>query len=390
MLACREEGWRCHACPETSVHLLDGLDCATQNDAICSQDHGCSGRTWKRCRGTECHHDVIHELNLSAHSCRRGCPIRWLHIPKCGSTFGNTVFRYGCERLDTAHGSCPRLLSTDVGHQPLETGELGHVVANFRHPRARIASFCRRGEGHSFRTHTEFTRCTSSHVRHSHLGVMVRLILGIRLPGVGNGAERLAPLAPSLAAEGGLLRDALVRLRDGFAFVGLTEAWEESVRAFHQRFMPEGAAPRDNELWGEGHFPPGVNISISDVPSGKVLLERHDDLLQSNKVEVELRYDRLWFADNEDRVALRSDPDLLIFAHARLAFCRWFASHAQPPAVCVKSLGALVEGTAQEQRAWARHLVLLHWGSNTSLDIGQPRLEAVIESLAGEDVSHFS
>ena len=357
-----------------------------------------------------------------------------------------TIFRYGCSHLGGQRPSlaaCPRLLSVDTGHQALRPMDLGHAVGNFRHPRARIASYCRRGDQHKLQSEHDFLRCTAYHVSsrprsrdlplapqvcHSqvlttrpplvppqifqrHLGVMTRLILGIALPGVGNGIERLEPLAPTPAAEGRMLRSALLRLRDGFAFVGITEAWSESVHAFHRHFMPSGSTVTDEELYGEGHYPsttPPRNESRRLlVPAMMRYLETEYDILHSNEVAVDLRYDEKWFPEAWQREVLSKDADLVIFAHARLAFCRQFArfgplsvrgvvhhvplgSHAaSPPAVCVKSLGPLVHGSPSEQKSWARHLLLEHWAGEVTMDIGYPPLNAVIESLAGEDVSRL-
>ena len=272
-----------------------------------------------------------------------------------------TIFRYGCSHLGGQRPSlaaCPRLLSVDTGHQALRPMDLGHAVGNFRHPRARIASYCRRGDQHKLQSEHDFLRCTAYHVSprprsrdhllapqvcHSqvlttrpplvppqifqrHLGVMTRLILGIALPGVGNGIERLEPLAPTPAAEGRMLRSALLRLRDGFAFVGITEAWSDSVHAFHRHFMPSGSTVIDDELYGEGHYPsttpPRNGSRRLLVPATMRYLETEYDILHSNEVAVDLRYDEKWFPEAWQREVLSKDADLVIFAHARLAFCR--------------------------------------------------------------------
>jgi hypothetical protein len=207
-LACNQSISVCGDCPRGTVLHATG------------PPYGCERRSRSRCSGS-----------CSGHGseCRAGCPIRWLHIPKCGSTFRETVFSYGCNPTAGPDGrpDCPRMLSLDTGHLPLELKDLGHAVANFRHPRSRMASFCRRGDGHELRKRNDFLRCNAETVLHSHFGVMTRLILGQRLPGVGNGVEPLAPLASGSAAVGRRLRDALVRLHNDFAFVGITEAWTE-------------------------------------------------------------------------------------------------------------------------------------------------------------------
>ena len=50
------------------------------------------------------------------------------------------------------------------------------------------------------------------------------------------------------------------------------------------------------------------------------------------------------------------DPDLVIFAYARLLFCSNYASSQAGrgglPSVCLRSLGALVDATQEKQRLW--------------------------------------
>ena len=97
---------------------------------------------------------------------------------------------------------------------------------------------------------------------------------------------------------------------------------------------------------------------------------------------------------------IKKDPDLLLFAHARLIFCRMVhqlsvsaegpSSGSSPPPlpeVCVRSLGALVEGTSDEQITWATHLVNERW--RATLDAGPYDSDAVIASLAGKDLTEI-
>ena len=209
-----------------------------------------------------------------------------------------------------------------------------------------------------------------------------------RLPGVGNGIEPMTQ--PPLGEMAPVIRRALRVLRDGFAFVGLTEAWAESVFAFHARFMPDVAVAPEQELISEGH----ITVSAPAPPAASAFdtLEDAPSILNSNRVETEIAYDALWFPDADGRRVVEHDADLLVFAHARLAFCcaevrrQGAAGPASLPTVCTVSLGAKVGGTVAEQRAWAAHLLSpAAWGGQ-SVDIIFPPREAVLASLAGENL----
>ena len=191
--------------------------------------------------------------------------------------------------------------------------------------------------------------------------------------------------------------------------------------AFHALFMAGKSVNPHLELSGEGHWrsflmfvndtketqhAKGSKDSKDSGPGGDPLLREHPVYLESeeaiwrsNEVDVDLRYDKHWFPDNWQREALATDPDLLVFAHARLAFCRQFGpsgprelEHLRrtlpPPSVCIRSLGPLVDGTAEQQRAWAKHLLLTHWAGEANLV--HPPLEAVLASLAGEDLTRIT
>ena len=107
------------------------------------------------------------------------------------------------------------------------------------------------------------------------------------------------------------VRSALRVLHDGFAFIGITEAWEESVAEFHGRFMPGAAAASDSELNGEGHTsgdgPPAPPHSRS---AGLDTLEDDYAIQNSNTVDVDMTCDHLWFPDVEERRVVERDPDL--------------------------------------------------------------------------------
>ena len=72
-------------------------------------------------------------------------------------------------------------------------------------------------------------------------------------------------------------------------------------------------------------------------------------------------YDQHWFPAAAERSVVESDPDLVVFAYARLAFCcRVHESGAELPTPCFRSLGAKVAGSRSEQRRDDRRLALAH------------------------------
>ena len=108
---------------------------------------------------------------------------------------------------------------------------------------------------------------------------------------------------------------------------------------------------------------------------------------QSNTVYTDLLYDQHWFPAAAERSVVESDPDLVVFAYARLAFCcRVHESGAELPTPCFRSLGAKVVGSRSEQRAWASHLLHGAW-ANATVFLDSPPIPAVLASLAGEDLS---
>jgi len=111
----------------------------------------------------------------------------------------------------------------------------------------------------------------------------------------------------------------------------------------------------------------------------------------SNTIYTDLNYDKEWFPAEEERHIAERDPDLIIFAYARLAFCcNLHAQGRELPAPCHISLGAKVEGTAAEQRAWALHLLFREFGNSSVLHYEQlAPVESIVASLMGHDLCPF-
>ena len=195
-------------------------------------------------------------------------PLRWLHIPKAGTSFGTTVYHYlndlavarnaSTWRLpedarpfcDDGHknrldGRCSammtelmlkyppkRYLGHDTlvdlrlaGHDPLASAsEARAAVALFREPRARMISHYFWFEGEKERrnnvSNPSFGTAGAVHAYATqHLGCQTRMVLG----------QSCWSHEPLNRSE---VKAAQRRLED-FAFVGITDRYDESVCLFH-------------------------------------------------------------------------------------------------------------------------------------------------------------
>ena len=195
-------------------------------------------------------------------------PLRWLHIPKAGTSFGTTVYHYlndlavarnaSTWRLpedarpfcDDGHknrldGRCSammtelmlkyppkRYLGHDTlvdlrlaGHDPLASAsEARAAVALFREPRARMISHYFWFEGEKERrenaSNAAFGTAGAVHAYATqHLGCQTRMVLG----------QSCWSHEPLNRSE---VKAAQRRLED-FAFVGITDRYDESVCLFH-------------------------------------------------------------------------------------------------------------------------------------------------------------
>ena len=127
-----------------------------------------------------------------------GCkPIRWLHVPKAGTTFGLAVYRYACSIPPSAHiptpHECGTLMASHpwrrsnvcndkqyaleraltesfppdkycshlslpfTSHEPAGSSDAGQLVAMFRHPLGRAASLLRMMQEHAARGAPEWS-----------------------------------------------------------------------------------------------------------------------------------------------------------------------------------------------------------------------------------------
>lgn len=189
--------------------------------------------------------DVLSNSTEYAGSLSRTKPedLKWLHIPKCGSSFGTTLVGMNCHGLpeDFSIGEsggamnankfnklyaaeyCKHGWTLQMNHKPLGEGgnadvENSHYVGMFRRPEQRLISDFYWG-----RARQEHDTALTYSKRFA--GCAVRMMTGDNCD-IG---------ATSLKVDNGLVHEAVGRL-SRFTFVGLVEEWSLSICLFHAMF----------------------------------------------------------------------------------------------------------------------------------------------------------
>lgn len=199
--------------------------------------------------------------------------IRWLHIPKTGTSFANTVWHYGCPQIKEnasvaaydrrfelsvndlypINDWCPRLVDHSPGtHKPIGKQEWqenkGSFVTFVREPASRILSAFSFGNHHCIKDcnpeNNDFHECdavrnparrNSKECNHLH-GARCPVEYASKLPAQGCTTKMI--LGYPCNAKVNLTQEdtarAVKRLRAGFSFVGLVEEWDLSVCLFHR------------------------------------------------------------------------------------------------------------------------------------------------------------
>ena len=204
---------------------------------------------------------------------RRETRIRWLHIPKTGTSFMNTIWHHGCpdlpllaeagmfnesfeRKFDKLYGplnhTCPYLEDhSPATHKPIGPKEWarlprGTFVSMFRQPAARIISAFymkeKRGGQCILDCNPESSGCDVVRRRHrtgcDKIHKCQNLGAYSSLPTVRGCQTRMIagfPCNGGQPVSSTMLKTSLQRLRS-FGFVGLIEEWELSVCLFHRRF----------------------------------------------------------------------------------------------------------------------------------------------------------
>lgn len=212
----------------------------------------------------------------------------WLHIPKTGTSFGNTLISWACPELPArqwmAHSMRESYMNLDPAcrarfrppnfcfrdrllgcHESLTNrsqAELRNVFTLLRSPRTRVVAGYHQWfvTGDARRTHPGHVHASAEEIcalartsNHSVMapGAMVRMVLGDPL---GKGYFFTSAAQPSLAQADA----ACARLRQ-FAFVGLTERWNATVCLFHAM---HGGRAHAYEL---ANVRPGVYVGVANA-----------------------------------------------------------------------------------------------------------------------------
>lgn len=186
--------------------------------------------------------------------------IEWLHIPKAGTSFGNTLLLWACPELeprvwithegivdtDQVPGTCRARFRPDPDARPTffmgehislvnrSDAELARVFTLLRSPRTRLASgfhMIRPEAGNP--SAAEICAATAGNPRiHVARGAQTKMVVGEEIRYWQEGTPRRqrfmnrAPATPTQADEA-------CRRLQLFAFVGISDAWNASVCLFH-------------------------------------------------------------------------------------------------------------------------------------------------------------
>ena len=213
-------------------------------------------------------------LQNTEHGNRTRQSLRWLHVPKTGSTFQNSIFHWACPGLPHRAGYGPgatpirfaklydgsqlnrTLCDRDVdqtlpGHKPASMDRVDDTVAMFRRPAQRILSAFRdRKHADGFQDRDKAANWrdlnASGYARHPGIaGCTTRMLLGAKCAHVHQKSEETARATNEAARGGGLPVAKATAVVRRLAFVGLQERWADSICLFHAML---GGAPRKIEF----------------------------------------------------------------------------------------------------------------------------------------------
>lgn len=178
-------------------------------------------------------------------------PVKWLHIPKCGTSFLNALIHLPsvCPGVNASYRvddkvlgkhfeeeffrECPEVCNTskfncDYGHHEgigtsYEMELKGHLVTMLREPKQRILS--------AFHdpvwTHGVAGESAASYAEKQRGGMTCQVMRDGDMDPPPKECHELTEADARLAA---------VRLREGFAFVGITDEWDLSICLLHRIF----------------------------------------------------------------------------------------------------------------------------------------------------------
>ena len=181
-------------------------------------------------------------------------PVLWVHVPKTGSSFANTVFRVACKKLP--------LWAFIRINSNVSTGSVGRLVPYFSKCFHKEIKKCPLEGGASRNTAHHPLANTAFDPEHVAYVTMLRepssrIVAGFHhnLHDCHNCTKKNTTLSEYAAATAGMYTDyfagtdsvdAAVKRIQQFAFVGLMEHWDLSICLYHHLFG--GPVPIESEF----------------------------------------------------------------------------------------------------------------------------------------------
>lgn len=144
-----------------------------------------------------------------------------------------------------------------LGFGPYYDGNQGHAIAMFRQPEQRLMSAYYWSASLNFTNTPELANSTVQEYAEALQGCQVKMLTVMDYP--DGPSPCVMDYSPPSERE---VNEALIRLRNGFAFVGLTDEWDLSMCLFHAKFGGEcQAAEFTNSRPGEMSSDSGYDTS---------------------------------------------------------------------------------------------------------------------------------
>ena len=219
-----------------------------------------------------CDHDARAGDDISGDICRApsnkprlmvslgpGYELRWLHIPKCGTSFATAVYRAACPRLpphaaipkpttpfpghvqdyfascfpkDASRGACHLAPEDTFAPSPTHVPLRGFDPTRYAYATMLRDPWQRLASAHRWKAQFFDAGCVelTAACAHRNLGIYVNMINGNWSDGRTTRTRRAVAYPDDAAVAA-----AVARLAD-FAFVGIVERWDESLCLFHATF----------------------------------------------------------------------------------------------------------------------------------------------------------
>ena len=277
--------------------------------------------------------------------------VYWLHVPKAGTSFLNTIFHWACPRVPSEiflakgirsfyHRNWQQWAWCDVeftditpGHFPyVESRDRGHAVGLFRKPQQRVMSAYASGLHHYGMKDSDSTRMRNAVLEAARNGDSLgSLRTYVNWRGIPSCQTKMVLgykcASDEITLDSEDLRRAMDIVENDFLFVGITEDFDRSVCLFHAML---GGVVNPNEFKN--------SRPTSSNPFFKTLREKIGDESASSLKSLFQKSDK----DLYDETALTriqyADPyDEALYAHVRQLFYKRAAMFDLEPCLSVVS-----------------------------------------------------